>query len=385
MQIPRAAERLSPLHSIKELLLDIDFAAADFAVKTADLRHLVLQILSDGAAAESLPLATDRPKGQFQFVILAPLTKKDSNRPKHDCPFCRHKNLFWNGFVLLCSDGQLRLIGHECKDTQEVEHLRKEAIAEYNDFVLRDFAANWLPQASTAVGAVAQAVRSFISVSPNAATRCVEFFKAVDQNLPPLFDALREHVSSGRLMVERRVLDFSAIERDRTEGDGDRKRRETQTVHHLTGIGFLNASGRDPNRELEGVVAQLNRVARDIGDLQHRPEANKNPTKQARAIHKALEQALKALIAPLMLLRDAERFMARANLIGICRWVNDPAGPVTNDLELRLDGQQLIGTFPVGNDVVVNVPSGYAAPSFQSLRDLERLVARLGVALGRKT
>jgi hypothetical protein len=192
-----------------------------------------------------------------------------------------------------------------------------------------------------------------------------------------LVSALRSQPADGRLTVERLVIDFVATQRDHSERAGDRKRFEATVVHTLQGRLFLD--------EWQGVaaltaaIATVNEFMRRVAAALDAPEAT-----TARQMGNFLKLA-KGTVADVRSVTAraiaAERFLARSNLIGLTRWVNDPDNRLNERVELFLEGRQLRAVFADKDDAIVHLPPGYVAPTLQGWEEFRALVDRLDEAL----
>lgn len=346
------------------------------AATVARMRTMVRRHLEEKKGPEALPgLRTDRPPTGLDFVVLAKTHKPPGRDPKrYRCPFCNHDRQFYDGRVLLCSDGDLRLIGHRCAGRHLGHAAYRLAEEDHRAFLRRERSGQLrevlVPLLIAAAGEV-DAVRREHHDGVITAGLLSQEIKRI---APPLWTALASSLAAGgrgELTVVRRVIDHAANGQPGT-AEAPAFRWEAVTVHVLAG-GDAVCPQRYPADSLRLALGQLEEALALMGCDGWDRLAD-------RAFNARLATVASHCRAALTHVESAERtvagyraFMSSANLRGVAAWLTDRNNPLRETVSFTpVPGGFQLGGGSGGLTVSLHRPPAGTVMRFPAMAALRR-------------
>lgn len=350
--------------------------AALSATKVARMRAMVRRHLREKKSPEALPgLRTDRPPTGLGFVVLAKTHKPPGRDPKrYRCPFCNHDRQFYDGRVLLCSDGDLRLIGHRCAGQHLGNAAYRLAEEDHRAFLRRERSAQLrevlVPLLIAAAGE-ADAVRREHHDGVIAAGLLSQEIKRI---APPLWTALASSLAAGgrgELTVVRRVIDHAATGH-LGAAEAPAFRWEAVMVHVLAG-GDAVCPQRYPADSLRLALGVLEEALALMGCDGWDRLADRAFNARLATVASHCRTALAHVETAERTVAGYRAFMSSANLRGVAAWLTDRDNPLRETVSFTpVPGGFQLGGGSGGLTLSVHRPLAGTVMRFPAMAALRR-------------
>ncbi|MEQ9326041.1 MAG: hypothetical protein RJQ21_01945 [Rhodospirillales bacterium] len=298
-------------------------------------RIRVKEIIDRTGGVEELAINGMRPPPNtpFAFVAMVPSVAKHLRgdlSARHRCSYCQTSNKFLNGRIVICGDGELRLIGNDCWN----KHISEEdwRIAR-NDF------ADWqrrkkFEEVSGEYPEVLDRLASSIKYSIEKNRKIFSFVSGMRSNLrnsmPELLDALDEaNEKGGVLEIEERVLDIGALEGRRgqiaaqeKESKPQKFRSQVRIIHRLRGREAIVSAYKNPHRNMEKALSLVWKAKRDLSETEWSDLDNRQFSRSISALEKTCKEAVDLIKHAKICVESAASFMSFENLSGVVRWAS---------------------------------------------------------------
>lgn len=308
--------------------------------KVAKLRKWVQEHLRTEKNPEAIPgLRVEKAPASISFVVLAKTYKPPGLDPKKfRCPFCNHDKQFYDGRVILCSDGGIRLIGHRCAGNHVGHYEYRKANDDYEEILRRErfqeLKADLFPLLK---GALIE-LRSERNRHHQGMSEAGSLPQTIKRISEPVWKEMAAAVSAGgqgHLKVARWVQDFKAMERSKTKDDRTPYKWDDFIVHTMSG-GEAISPTRYP---LDYVCRAVERIdeATTMSELGGWDTlSDKEFNERFLQIAELCRTAFDFLNNAERLLRAYVAFMSPANLRGVAGWVRDEDNKLGREISFKL-------------------------------------------------
>jgi hypothetical protein len=323
--------------------------------------------------------ASPAPK-HLKFEIIAHTSKPGRvDAKKFGCPYCRHPNQFYDGRVLLCEDGKLRLIGFRCAAGQVGNASWTRAEARFTAMARREEFEQIRHVVFPAIA------RLYIETQQrmrdkNGALEVPGLRGAIERQLPELFEPLLMACSEAKpLRISRSVQDAKRIERQKGDAEEIFYREQITDVHRVLGASVLLQSTTPPLASFAQAVVFLEKAIRIREKTEWETIDDDGYTTALKKLTGLIRRAVTGLDQGRSVMLETKAFFSGANLRGICNWANDHECPVYRSGEASMSTHTLSFEAFDRDKTSVILPAHFSVPEFPSLDRLRTALEQLGV------
>lgn len=340
--------------------------------ETETVRRRVGEHLREHGTLDGLAVDGKRPDPLHPLVFIGRTPAAKSRLAYHRCSFCETDRKFSRGFIVLCGDRHLRLIGPECwKSSRDADRFaagRADFLnyeIECRFFRVKDRLAEELGQTAIELRRSVRQRQNWIAFAEKAHHAMANGNSALWREI------LEASRNSGQLTVERLVRE--------KRGQQERSYWTRVPVAGLMGVTALV-------RPISGITAVLDKAADKCLTLRDRVQTlardgEENSSRVARAfmlIAKEIDPVQAPLVNLAERLRNLSLFFSPDNLASLERWATDEECSAMAYSRIEITprvlryGEQGSGSF----DLNLEIPEGFATwriPTLEEAKSLTRL------------
>jgi hypothetical protein len=185
------------------------------------------------------------------------------------------------------------------------------------------------------------------------------------------------HLRQSALTVTERQRN---ILRSQSSHDDNRRDRDEfdeveVPMHTVRGGVWLAADTRKPEIELKSGVTLLGSALHFADEAKRDPQQHHRVTKKVREFLKSAKDGIANVRRASEIMRGAEAFMTKPHIDGLVRWANHQGSPLLN-VAYEATPRGLAKADDRTDIVTVELPVGYAPPTFSTLDDLVEVISR---------
>lgn len=304
-------------------------------VELARVRAKVKDHLTAGRPLEELGITPTKPADGIKFAFVHPTpriigTAKTPDRSRwRRCSYCETERKWIDGSIVLCGDGELRLIGPDCWHTHIDEQDWAVATEEYEQYQRVERFKTARDSYFPAIRTLQAEIRVSRIESADSLAFADKFWSTFQSRFPDLARELeKSHRDDDRLLVERSVTNYGAFEGTRGQAEADRiddrvrLRFAAHMVHRLVGGSTMDIRPGAVSRMLDDAFKTAN-LAMQFTELNWEAMTSGKFDAAAKDFETACQRTVNACGNVLSAMRAVASFMSAANLQGIVRWAND--------------------------------------------------------------